>query len=376
MSLRNHTTPEGTARYAERFADRAAKNHFRPQQGLTLSSIGIGTYLGDADEATDLSYANAIVRAVTSGVNVIDTAANYRFQRSERSIGQALQTLAGEGFAREELLICTKGGYLPFDGAPPQNMREYVEETFVKPGIASFDDFVGGSHCMTPSYLQNQLDQSLRNMDLETVDVYYIHNPESQLEHMSHDQFYTRLRLAFERLEENRKQGKLQFYGVATWNGFRASANFGTFHSLVRMVEVAREVGGESHGFRFIQLPVNLAMPQALTIANHTIEGERISLIGAAHRLGVTVMASASMMQGRVMQNLPDPLKQALGSLPTNAQTAIQFVRSVPGITTALVGMSRVEHVDENLQLVGIEPASEAQLEALFNKADDRRATV
>jgi len=336
MPLSNHATPEGTARYAERFATRAARNHFRRQQGLTLSSIGIGTYLGNADEATDLSYANAVTRAVTSGVNVIDTAANYRFQRSERSIGRALKTLAGEGFSREELLICTKGGYLPFDGAPPRNMRDYVAETFVKPGIASFDDIVG-SHCMTPSYLQNQLDQSLRNMDLETVDVYYVHNPESQLDHVSEDEFFHRIALAFERLEENRKRRKLQFYGVATWNGFRAALDSGKHHSFVRMIEIARQVGGDDHGFRFIQMPVNLAMP--VSLLNETIDGEPMNIAEAAARLGVTVIASGSMLQGR------------LGVSP---HSAIQFVRSAPGITTALVGMSRVEHVDENLQLLTV----------------------
>lgn len=339
MPLLNHATSEGTARYAGRFVTAAGKNHFRRQQGLTLSSIGIGTYLGNPDDATDLGYANAVVRAVSSGVNVIDTAANYRFQRSERSIGSALKTLENDGFAREELVICTKGGYLPFDGAPPRNMREYVAETFVKPGVASFDDIVGGSHCMTPSYLQNQLDQSLRNMDLETVDVYYVHNPESQLDHVSESEFYHRLRLAFERLEENRRQGKLQFYGVATWNGFREPAESRRHHSLVKMIEMARQVGGESHGFRFIQLPVNLAMPQAISVANETIDGEPLTVVEAAARLGVTVMASGSMLQGR---------------LATNVYAAIQFVRSAPGITTSLVGMSRVEHVDENLQLINL----------------------
>lgn len=366
MQLLNHATPEGTAQYADRFATRAAKNHFRQQQGLTLSSIGIGTYLGNPDEATDLAYANTIAHAVTSGVNVIDTAANYRFQRSERSIGHALKTLETERFSREELVICTKGGYLPFDGAPPRSIREYVEETFVKPGIASLDDIVG-SHCMTPSYLQNQLDQSLRNMDLESVDVYYVHNPESQLDHVSETEFYYRLRLAFERLEENRKEGKLQFYGVATWNGFRAPANTVKHHSLVRMIEIATEVGGESHGLRFIQLPVNLAMPEALTLGNETLDGEPVNVLEAAHRLGVTVIASGSMLQGRVARDLPDPVRRALGSLPTDAQTAIQFVRSMPGITTSLVGMSRLEHVDENLQLVNVEPLTHEQLRALFN---------
>ena len=364
MSSTNHATPQGTVHYHDRFAG-AAEGHFRKQHGLTLSSIGIGTYLGNADDAADVSYANAIVRAVTRGVNVIDTAANYRFQRSERSIARALKTLAGNGFSRDELLICTKGGYLPFDGAPPRNVREYVEETFVKPGIASFDDIVG-SHCMTPSYLQNQLDQSLRNMGVEEVDVYYVHNPESQLGHVSETEFNHRIRLAFELLENNRKQGKLQFYGVATWNGFRETAGSGKHHSLVRMFEIAREVGNESHGFRFIQLPFNLAMPEAITLPNESIDGERMTVVEAANALGVTVTVSGSMLQGRVLGGIPEAITRALGSLSTPAQTAIQFVRSSPGVTTALVGMSQVEHVDENLQLVNVEPLNETQFRSLF----------
>ena len=329
----NCATAEGTARYRERFTDRAAKGYFREQQGLVLSSIGIGTYLGNADPATDASYANAIVRAVHLGVNVIDSAANYRFQRSERSIGQALQTLANEqGIARDELVICTKGGYLPFDGSPPRNVREYVNETFVQRGIASFEDIVGGSHCMTPAYLQSQIDQSLQNMKLDCVDVYYIHNPESQLAYVSEAEFFSRLQRAFERLEENRKQGKLVYYGVATWNGFRTSPDSADHHSLVRMVEVAHSVGGEQHGFRFIQLPFNAAMPQAVSIANETLADESLTVVEAAKRLGVTVVASASLLQGRI-----DP------------QTALEFAKAAPGITTALIGMSRIEHVEENL---------------------------
>ena len=122
-----------------------------------------------------------MIRAVELGANVIDTAANYRFQRSERLIGAALAELREREFAREELLICTKGGYLPFDGAPPRDVRQYVEQTFIRTGIAGWGDIAGGAHCMTPGYLENQLAQSLRNMNLDCVDVYYVHNPESQL---------------------------------------------------------------------------------------------------------------------------------------------------------------------------------------------------
>jgi aryl-alcohol dehydrogenase-like predicted oxidoreductase len=284
----NCANAEATARYYERFAGRAANGHFRQQHGLVLSSIGIGTYLGNPDETTDANYADAIVRAVQLGVNVIDSAANYRFQRSERSIGEALQTLASEhGIARDELVICTKGGYLPFDGAPPRNVREYVDETFVKPGIASFDEIVGGMHCMTPAYLQNQLEQSLRNMKLECVDVYYIHNPEAQLQSVSEDEFYTRLLHAFEQLEKNRAEGKLAYYGVATWNGFRVAPDSGGHHSLGRMFDAANEVGGEHHGFRFIQLPFNLAAASTTAVWSPSIVSfARLSASGIARLKG------------------------------------------------------------------------------------------
>jgi aryl-alcohol dehydrogenase-like predicted oxidoreductase len=132
------------------------------------------------------------------------------------------------------------------------------------------------------------------------------------------------------------------------------------------MFEIARSVGNESHGFRFIQLPFNLAMPEAITLVNESINGEPLTVLEAAKALGVTVMASGSMLQGRVARGIPEAVTRALGSLSTDAQTAIQFVRSAPGITTALVGMSRVEHVDENLQLVSIEPLNQSQLRSIF----------
>jgi len=367
MIIHGCATSEGTARYRERFAG-SSPHHFRNKQNLTLSSLGIGTYLGNADQATDKNYADSVIRSIQLGSNVIDTAANYRFQRSERSIGQALAMLTTEhGFDRSELLICTKGGYLPFDGTQPRDVRDYIETTFVQTGVASWEDFVGSVHCMTPAYLQNQLEQSLQNMGIDCVDVYYIHNPESQLGYISEPEFYYRLRMAFDRLEENRANGKLQWYGLATWNGFRVPAQSREYHSLSRIVETAQQAGGENHGFRFVQLPYNLAMPEALTLMNQRINDEDLTMLEAADQLGVTVIASASMLQGRVARGLPETVRKPLGSLATDAQIAIQFVRSTPGIMTALIGMSRVEHVEENLKLVNVAPVGADNFAQLFS---------
>ena len=95
MPFSGCASTQGTDKYRERFQNLAAKDHFRDAQHLQLSSIGIGTYLGNADEETDRRYAEAVVRTVELGANVIDSAANYRFQRSERSVGAAINELQG-----------------------------------------------------------------------------------------------------------------------------------------------------------------------------------------------------------------------------------------------------------------------------------------
>src|SRR5213593_982617 len=151
MPLSGCASPQGTEKYRARFQN-AASDYFRIAQKLQLSSVGIGTYLGNPDEETDRRYTEAVVRAVELGANVIDTAANYRFQRSELSIGAALTELEGRGFARDEVVICTKGGYLPFDGKPPSDVRQYVEDRFIKTGVATWGDIAGGAHCMSPPY--------------------------------------------------------------------------------------------------------------------------------------------------------------------------------------------------------------------------------
>jgi aryl-alcohol dehydrogenase-like predicted oxidoreductase len=136
------------------------------------------------------------------------------------------------------------------------------------------------------------------------------------------------------------------------------------------MVQLAREAGGENHGFRFIQVPFNLGMPEAMNARNQTLGSERVSVIEAARALGLTVVASASIFQGRVAKDLPERIREPLGALATDAQTAIQFVRSTPGIATALVGMSRRAHVEENLQLARVSPASPEDYQRLFDEGE------
>jgi aryl-alcohol dehydrogenase-like predicted oxidoreductase len=368
----NKATTEGTGNYKERFAGAAAADHFRQAWGLWLSSIGLGSYLGGVDEWTDAAYRGAVKCAVELGCNVFDTAANYRCQRSERSFGDAFADLFAQGLAsRGEIVVSTKGGYIPFDGQPPRGRQEmvaYIEETFIKPGVCKWDDFVQSSHCMTPAYLSHQLDQSLRNLKLECIDIYYIHNPESQLAEVSRDEFYGRLRAAFEFLETAVANGKISVYGMATWNGYRAPVDSPEYLSFERVEKTAREVAGERHNFKVVQLPFNLAMTEAFTDVNQTLDGENLTFLEAAVRRRVSVMSSASILQSRLSAGLPPFLGASLKGLRTDAQRAIQFTRSTPGIDVALVGMSDVAHVRENLELAQIAPAPIDDYMKLFDK--------
>jgi aryl-alcohol dehydrogenase-like predicted oxidoreductase len=365
--MNSHATAESTKRYADRFNGVAAPGHFREVQALALSSLGIGTYLGQPDDKTDAGYAASVVAAVENGINVIDTAINYRFHRSERSIGSALKQLAKKGFSREEFVLCTKGGYLSPDSSMPAEPNEYFYREYIQPGIFKPDEIVQGSHCMTPRFLENQLGRSLRNLGVDSIDVYYLHNPETQLTEVSRPDFMERVRDAFIYLESAAAAGKIQFYGMATWNGFRQEATARESLQLGELEQLARDIAGDKHRFRFVQLPFNLGMTEALTLGNQTVAGEAKTVMEAASELGITLIASASLLQGQVARNLPPFVAQALG-LQTDAERALQFVRSSPGITTALVGMSHPEHVQSNARLVGIPPATVDEFTKLFNR--------
>src|SRR5215813_8299849 len=266
-------TKQATRRYAQKFAGRAANGHFREVQGLVLSSIGMGTYLGNPDPATDAGYTESIVAAVENGINVIDAAINYRFQRSERSIGAALKQLVAKGYSRDEMVICTKGGYLTPDGSMPSDPNDYFFREYIQHGVFGAKDIADGSHCMTPRFLDNQLNRSLNNMGVETIDVYYLHNPETQLGEISKPEFAKRVREAFVFLESAAARGKINYYGMATWNGFRQDARARDAMQLGEIVEIAKDIAGDKHRFRFVQMPFNLGMTEALTLGNQTVSG-------------------------------------------------------------------------------------------------------
>lgn len=308
---------DGTLRFHARHRASVAPDHARALDDLTASSIGVGTYLGAATDAADRAYEAAIARAIELGVNVLDAAINYRHQRSERAVGRALATTVAHGVARDEVIVATKGGFIPQGLAPAANV-----------------EVVAGIHCIAPAWLDDQIARSRANLGVSTIDVYYVHNPETQLDEVDRPTFLARMRDAFATLERACDAGFIARYGAATWDGFRSAPDDRAHLDLFALEQLAREVAGASHRFRVVQLPLNRQMSEAAAVPTQQRAGRRMTLLDAAAELGMYVMSSASILQGRLA---PDAAA---------AREAIEWVRTQPGLGTALVGMGRPAHVD------------------------------
>ena len=345
---------QGTQRLKKRFSAAYSDNFFRPVAGgIAVSSLGMGTYLGECDDAEDARYTATGIDALSLGVNLLDTAINYRCQRSERSIGAALRSAIDRGsVSRDEVVVCTKGGYIPLDRTPPatkEGYRGFLQSEYYGPGIMTPADVVSGGHCLAPRYLADQIARSRNNLGLATLDVYYLHNPEQQLDSVDRSKFEDVMRAAFTTLEEHVSEGSITTYGCATWQGFRTPPGSRNHLNLEGLVSLAREVGGDGHHFGVVQLPVNLAMTEALRSPTQQCGSEVVSLLEAAHRLNVSVVGSATLMQSQLTRALPQELHSAFPGYSTDARRAIAFAQSLP-LASALVGMKSRAHLEQNLE--------------------------
>jgi len=362
--LSGFATPGATAKFAK--SSGADSKNFRVVHGLTLSNVGVGTYLGQPDSETDELVKNAVKKSINSGINIIDTAINYRAQKAERSVGKAISELVDENkISRDEIFISTKNGYVTNDADIKQDFWQYVNQEYVKKGVIKAGDISSGYHCMTTSYLEDQLNRSLNNLDLECVDLIYLHNAiEGQIQDMSKEQLVQKLKDVFEFYEKKISDGKIKFYGMATWECFRVNSDNPQFLSLSDVLDLAKKVGGETHGFRFIQLPFNMNLDQAFLNKNQNINGKNISILDAAQKYDIGVFTSVPFMQGRLLTPgvMPEfnELKPSL--------RALQFIRSTPGVLAPLVGHKLEAHVNENLEIMKIPPLEENEFSSLVKK--------
>jgi aryl-alcohol dehydrogenase-like predicted oxidoreductase len=363
QTVEGFATSEGTKNYTEYAMSQGRPiSHFKSFDSLHLSSIGMGTYLGQPSEEDDQAVENAVFESVKSGaINVIDTAINYRAMRSEKSIGRALLRLVKDKIIlRDQIFISTKNGYITNDGDYPNiDVMEYIHRMYIQTDVITADDISSGYNIINPNYLAKCIDKSLMNMHVSSIDLVYIHNAfESWYQDVSREQFMEMLVKAFEVYEKYRAKNKIRYYGMATWTCFRVPPTSPEYLSLEQAVKCAESVGGKDHGFRFIQLPYNLAYSEALLLRNQSVGSEEnLTILQAAEKLNIGIFTSIPLFQGRLLRSqIPD-----YGGISDPIAKLVQIIRSSPSVIAPLIGQKKAEHVEENLKTANMPPLSEEE---------------
>ena len=341
--VRGYCSPAGSLRHRRRNAA-LPPDFFSVSHELALSSIGLGTYLGNPDDETDRAVVDAATTLAIAGCNVFDSAPNYRNGRAELCVGQALAALLHQGVGRDQLFVSTKVGIVP------ESLLEALSAGALLP--RGQIEMLPTGQCFSPAYIRWQVEQSRHRLGLQTIDCVYLHNIE-EARCVRPVAFPSLLIRALEALEELVARGDVRSYGLATWHGLRVAHDDPRALSLGEVVLSASTVAGGCHGLRYLQLPVGLWAPEA--IANQIQPGKNggseTPLMAAAH-LGLTVMGSAPLLQGA----LAGADLSFLSGLPrlSAAQRLVQFSRSVPGVATVLVGLKQRRHVAEALAVAAL----------------------
>ena len=362
--IKGFASREGT----KKFRDNAIKKgksylHFKEFDDLILSSIGMGTYLGDLSKEDDIDIENALYESVKShAINVIDSAINYRAMKSEKSIGRSITRLVNDGIiSRDEIFVSTKNGYITNDGDYPMlDVWEYIQRMYISTGIIKAEDISSGYNVLNPAYIEKCIERSRFNLKLDTLDLVYIHNAfESWNQDVSKNKFFDMLAKVFEVYEKFRSKNKIRYYGMATWTCFRVGEENKEYLSLDEVYNIAKSIGGVDHGFRFIQLPYNLAYSEALFLKNQKVGNEKnLTILEAAKKLKIGVFSSVPLLQGKLIQTkIPDYSE----TLTDPIMKLLQIIRSSPSIIAPLIGQKKMDHVNKNNKISEIPPLSEEE---------------
>lgn len=308
-----HATRAGTAAYAATTGAACGAGHFSDflNLHLKLSSIGLGTLGGTAP---------AIVgRALRGGINVIDTAVHYP---ALDAVGEGI---AASGVPREALFVAVKG-------------------------FLALED-------------RGEIEHARQALGLETIDAFIVDQPERHAAPAGKEAMHRRLAQVFDLLEAAVAQGRIRCYGVATFDSLRVETDAPVFQSIAAL----QALGGG--GLRIVQLPFNPAMTEGLArFSQATGKGNVASSLQAARQLGLYCMTSHALGKGAFAAD--DPLRERIAGFSNAAQRAIQFVRSTPGVGTALVGIGSPAHLDDALAVARVAPMTKEDYVKLYRRTD------
>ena len=363
-------TFEDTLNFAKKFSQH--KDFYIKHNNLIFSKLGLGTFNKEPykEENYLFHYIEGVKEAIKNGINLIDTASNYRYGQSEKEIGIALQELFEEEITkREELIICSKGGFIQLEYPFPKNPYSWIEENIINNSLATLDDIELDQHCMTPDYLEWSCKKSLENLGVKTIDIYFLHNPEIQISKLGYKKFLKKVETIFRRFEKMVEMGMIKYYGIAVWNGF-IDESTKEHINLEDLVDIALKVGGDNHNFKYIQTPFNIAKTSIYTMPTQKVKGEECTLLQAAHRLKIGVISSSSLLQMNLFKKSFKPetgyLLDSKMILENDIQLALQFVRSTPGLISSLFASKVPVHIKKNLEITKVPATSRKKYDLMY----------
>lgn len=304
------------------------------KSGLKLPRLALGMWhnFGSAD-----SFENQkalLCKAFDSGITHFDLANNYGPVpgAAEENFGRILKSELSA--YRDELVVSTKAGYTMWEGP--------------------YGDW--GSR----KYLMASLDQSLKRMGLDYVDIFYHHRPDPQ----------TPLEETMGALSDIVRQGKALYVGISNYDAeqtrkavrmLRANGTPCLIHQMKYsmfnrapesgLLDVLEEEGVGS--IAFCPLAQGLLTDKYL----HGIpEGSRATKSVFLHESDVTpeVIAKVSKLN-----------EIAAGRGQTLAQMALSWVLRRNRVTTVLIGASKVKQIEDNVQIIGKPDFTDAELQAI-----------
>ncbi|MBI4774795.1 MAG: aldo/keto reductase [Deltaproteobacteria bacterium] len=278
---------DGSQDYATRH-DTCSFNHLG-KTGLRVSAVGFGCYR--VDRTVDAHY-QALSKALSKGVNLIDTSTNYADGGSELLVGAVIRDLAGAGgISRDSVVVVSKAGYLQGKNYDLSQERKSRGKPF--PDVVSVMPNL--EHCIHPEFLEDQLTRSLERLDLQTLDVFLLHNPEYFLTRAmeageslldARNEYYRRIELAFNHLESEVERGRIQYYGISS-NTFPHSGDHPECTCLETVWNIAQTLGEDNH-FQVVEMPLNLLEPNAVLGRNQP-NGQSVLEFARDKQLGVLI---------------------------------------------------------------------------------------
>ena len=372
-------TRAGTGQYARTCGAGCAPGHYSDflNEHLQLSSLGLGTFPGAATDAVDEDYAVIVERVLRNGINVIDTAAHYRYGRAMRAAGIGLGRAFAAGITREQVYVVGKGGFLRFDDGPPADIAAWFERNVARKGLGTGDDLTG-VHCLAPGYIAQQIDDLRAALGLQTLDAFLVDQPEVHIPRIGKEALNRRLQSVFAACEQAVRQDRIRSYGISTFDGFRVETDHALFESLASLLGLAENAARivhrdaqARHHFRVVQLPFNAVMNEGFTrFSQATGQGNVASTLQAAHQLRLFVIGSHGLAKGRLASAGVEALRAAMPDLQSDAQRALQFNRSTPGLGVSLAGISTPSHVDDLIEVSRRAPMTRETYLQLYRRAE------